>query len=115
MKFKMNKKADISITLLVLGIVAIIFLTIFSFIKENNDRSDGFSGIGLIETMNSVQEELALPGFETDYGNKFKRNGIQVNMTERGLVGGYYKEECTTFGFINCQVKRKVFVQPSLR
>ena len=51
----MNKKADISITLLVLGIVTICFLTIFSFIKTNNDRSDDFQ----VKLLHSLSSPLA--------------------------------------------------------
>ena len=69
---KMNKKGDISIVILVIGIIAICFLAILSFVKSDNDVDDNFLGIGLIETMNSVEEELNFyekTEFEGDYGN----------------------------------------------
>ena len=50
-----NKKADISITILVLGVVALCFLTLLSFANKSN-KAD-FAGVGLIETMKSVAEE----------------------------------------------------------
>ncbi len=84
-----NRKADISITILVLGVVAISILTIFSFMGQKNNVSSDFSGIGLIETMNSVQEEIGFVNkqnkFKLDYGNVFERGNVKINI-ENGEV-----------------------------
>lgn len=55
----MNKKADIPITILVIGVFALCVLTIFSFISNNNDSQKTFAGVGLIETMYSFEKEIS--------------------------------------------------------
>ena len=57
---KMNKRADIPVTILVIGVVGICILTILSFVGSNKDNEANFLGIGLIETMLSIEEELKL-------------------------------------------------------
>ena len=86
----MNRKADISITIFVLGVVALCFLTIFSFILVNNDRSDDFFGIGLIETMNSIDEEIKLNDFETDYNNQFESGNVKITIENGKVKEGTY-------------------------
>ena len=57
---KMNKRADIPVTILVIGVVGICILAILSFVGSNKDNESNFLGIGLIETMLSIEEELKL-------------------------------------------------------
>lgn len=45
----MNKRGDITITILVLGVLAICFLALISFYMADLDTSDTFDGIRLIE------------------------------------------------------------------
>jgi len=75
MQMKMNKRADIPVTILVIGVVGICILTILSFVGSNKDNEANFLGIGLIETMLSIEEELKL------YSNeKLKFEGIYENI-----------------------------------
>lgn len=102
----MNKRADISIVILVIGIIAVCFLAILSFVKLNRDISDNFLGIGLIETMNSVEEEFNLYDekneFRGDYGNVFEREGffgkVKININDENVNGVYIAKET---GFLN--------------
>tara|TARA_Y100000310_G_scaffold303088_1_gene341089 strand:+ start:2736 stop:3059 length:324 start_codon:yes stop_codon:yes gene_type:complete len=96
----MNKKADISIVILVLGVVAICILTIFSFVGEKNEREGDFLGIGLIETMNSIEEEfdffneLGSEFKSEDYKNNvFERKGVNIkNINSEEVIGTYSKK-----------------------
>lgn len=102
----MNKRADISIVILVIGIIAVCFLAIFSFVKVNGDIDDNFLGIGLIETMNSVEEEFNFYDekgeFRGDYGRVFEREGffgkVKININDEKVNGIYIVKER---GFIN--------------
>jgi len=53
-----NKKADIPITILVLGILAVCTLAIFSFVSSEKKISESFAGIGAIETLLSTEEQI---------------------------------------------------------
>jgi|TARA_B100002003_G_scaffold153457_1_gene142242 polynucleotide 5'-kinase involved in rRNA processing len=53
-----NKKADIPVTILVIGVFAICSMAIFSFIYSTNNIQKDFVGVGLIETINSIEEEI---------------------------------------------------------
>ena len=97
----MNKKADISIIILVLGVVAICILTIFSFVGVNNERKSDFLGIGLIETMNSIEEEINFYGetkFESgDYKNNvFDGGNVVIKDINSNRVTGTYTKNGKT-------------------
>jgi hypothetical protein len=94
MTLKSKKKADISITILVLGVVALCFLTIMSFASKNN-KAD-LAGVGLIETMKSFAEENAFyseTGFKSeDYKNgKLLRGNVEISPQGNDLIGTYKK------------------------
>lgn len=102
----MNKRADISIVVLVIGVIMICFLAIFSFVKVNRDINDNFLGIGLIETMNSIEEEFNFYDekneFSGDYGNVFEREGffgkVKININDENVQGIYVAKGT---GFLN--------------
>ena len=48
---RMNRKGDIPITILVIGVIAVCILTIFSFMMSKSDIDETFVGAGLIETI----------------------------------------------------------------
>ena len=52
-----NKRGDISITLLVLGVFAVCTLTLFSFYISGVDGKETALRIGMIEKINSLAEE----------------------------------------------------------
>ncbi|MEX0932669.1 MAG: hypothetical protein WDZ77_01035 [Candidatus Pacearchaeota archaeon] len=86
----MNKKGDISITILVLGVVALCFLTIFSFITFKNNFNDDFSGIGLIETMKAFEEEenfFANSDFSRIGPSGFESGEVMVKNEGEKIVG----------------------------
>ena len=66
MKIK-NKRGDIPVVILVVGVVAICALAIFSFIDSSNKISKNFVGPGLIEDVLELKEEMRLYG-EDSYG-----------------------------------------------
>jgi len=52
-----NKKGDIPVTILVIGVVAICILAILSFLSSSFNFSHSFAGISEIEEMNSKIDE----------------------------------------------------------
>ena len=103
-----NKRADISITILVLGVVAISILTIFSFINSKYEINEDFLGIGLIETMNSIEEEIKFNDkteFEsTDYKNVFERGNVIIEI-DGNIMEGYYPDKEKRMVFVEYKFK----------
>ena len=94
----MNKRADISITILVLGIVALCFLTIFSFITSERGDEGSIIGIGLMETMHSISEEQKFyndpeTDFEGVYGNLYEKGNVRVEIIGEKILGEYFVKE----------------------
>ena len=92
MQMKMKKRADIPVTILVIGVVGICILAILSFVGSNKDNEANFLGIGLIETMLSIEEELNFfdkTKFSGNYGNSFERNGVRITLKGNEIVGNY--------------------------
>ena len=88
----MNKKGDISITILVLGVVAICFLTILSFMNGSVESS--FVGVGLIETINSIDEEIKNGINNEDYNDKFEKGNVKIeNINSNKITGTYIKKD----------------------
>ncbi len=54
----MNKRGDISITLLVMGVFAVCTLTLFSFYISGVDGKETALKIGIMEKINSLAEEI---------------------------------------------------------
>ena len=93
MQMKMNKRADITVTILVIGVVGICILTILSFVGSNKDNEANFLGIGLIETMLSIEEELNFyeeTEFDKDYGKEFERGNVKINTEGKKVLKGTY-------------------------
>lgn len=94
-----NKRGDIPITILVIGVVGVCILTIFSFINFSGHTRETFVGPGLIETIYSIQEENNLKNIQSfqevvgyegynlkiifDENNQFPINGT---YTKKGKV-----------------------------
>ncbi len=55
-----NKRGDIPITILVIGILAICILAIFSFYLSNRNVKDDFSSISAIEKVLIAKEKISL-------------------------------------------------------
>ena len=124
----MNKRADISIIILVLGVVAVCSLAIFSFYSSKISVENDFVGLGIIEKINSFAEEVKF------YKNsEINENSLEVmkvftqgisqdNVIFKGtkeikdekevysITGNYFVEDCNLW-FIGCDNKRMVFVE----
>jgi len=55
-----NKRGDIPITILVIGILAICILAIFSFYSSSKSVKDDFSSISAIEKVLITKEKISL-------------------------------------------------------
>ncbi|MBI2044062.1 hypothetical protein HYT24_01735 [Candidatus Pacearchaeota archaeon] len=109
MNLKNNKKADIPITILVIGIVAICILTISSFWYAKNQQEKDFLGIGLIETMIAVSEETYFyddTDFDGEYSTIFssksfsdvdKLGYIDIIIGDNQLEGTYSQRTQNVF------------------
>jgi len=54
----MNRKGDIPVTILVLGVIAVCALAIFSFYSSSVLVKDSFVGVGIVERLNAFAEEV---------------------------------------------------------
>ena len=54
-----NKRGDIPITILVIGILAICILAIFSFYSSDRNVKDDFSSVGVIEKVLIAKEKIS--------------------------------------------------------
>jgi hypothetical protein len=62
-----NKRGDIPITILVIGILAICILAIFSFYSSSKSVKDDFSSVGVIEKVLIVKEKISLYGESLEF------------------------------------------------
>lgn len=83
---KMNKRGDIPITILVIGILAICTLAIFSFYFSNRSVKSGFSSVGVIEKVLVTKEKISL------YSNslEFTQNEIEEIFNIKPDIQGKY-------------------------
>jgi len=84
-KNKMNKKADITITILVIGVFIVCTLAIFSFISETSKSNQHLASVGFLETINSMKEEIQF----TPLPYKMEKNGLNINMDGYQIKGNY--------------------------
>jgi len=92
-----NKKGDIPITILVMGIIAVCVLTIFSFYFDVSKQKESFVGAGLIETIYSVQEEGL---------NSFEEEGVKISFGDE-IVASYI----STSGWVNKKEKTLIEIK----
>lgn len=52
----MNKKGDITVTIFVIGVVALCFFALISFYISNSGTSDNFKNLGAIQEVNNKIE-----------------------------------------------------------
>ncbi len=88
MKNKMNKRGDIPVTILVIGVVLICCLAIFSFFSSTAKIRKSFVGLGVMEELNSQIEEAA-----------FNRSSPEGIFLEKKLAKGilWWKSESILF------------------
>ena len=83
----MNKKGNLPIIILVLGVLAVCSLALLSFYSSNLKVSNNFAGVKLIEKLNSQ---------------------IETNLYQEKLVEGLYEHKnVTTFNFKDGFLKEK--------
>ncbi len=56
-KINMNRRGDIPITFLVIGIILVCCIAVFSFISSTIKTRDSLIGVNLVEKLNSQAEE----------------------------------------------------------
>ncbi|HUW44115.1 MAG TPA: hypothetical protein VMV95_04105 [Bacillota bacterium] len=61
-----NKRGDIPITILVIGVLAICALAIFTFYTSSRNFKNGFDSIDIIEKISIEKEKISL--YEKDLG-----------------------------------------------
>jgi len=59
---KRDKRGDIPITILVIGIILVCAIAIFSFFSSTIKARNSFVGIGFVEKLNSQIEEKSFAG-----------------------------------------------------
>jgi len=90
-----NRRGDIPVTLFVLMVVLICILTILSFSYSKIKSQDSFFGVGLIETVKSVSEEVSFyekTQFTSDYGNLFSSRNVLVEVNGNIIEGKYSRK-----------------------
>lgn len=78
---KLNKKGNIPVTILVLGIFAICGFALLTFFISDFDVSNSFGGIGLLEKVNSHADEYV---FYKNQGISQERLDSYFNLTTEG-------------------------------
>ncbi len=92
-KRRLNKRGDIPITILVIGVLLVCALAIFSFFSSTIKTRNYFAGVGVVEKMNSQIEEKIFNGESPD-GLYFEKNvtkGILFWKKEVLLFSAEYK------------------------
>ena len=121
----MNKKADISIIILVLGVIAVCGLAILSFYSSEISVKKDFIGLEMIEKINSLAEEVKFyedPEINEDsfkimeiFSEEISKDNIVFRGTKLkegySLTGDYSIKECSLFWFLDCEDKRIVFIE----
>jgi len=102
----LNKKGiSIPIAIFVLGVIAIFSLVVFSFHFSDREIEESFVGIGLIETVNSLAEEVAfhrergLRRYSGEESFVLKRPGVvglpgevRIDVEQDRIVGKWYSK-----------------------
>lgn len=127
-----NKKADIPIIILVLGVVAVCGLAILSFYSSGISVKKDFIGLGMMEKINSLSEEIEFYKsseikkdpekiMEIFNGgisqNKIVFKGVKEKKDGKefySLTADYSIEECE-YLFVVCEDSRMVFIEYSFK
>ncbi len=83
----MNKKANLPIIILVLGVLAVCSLALLSFYSANLKVSNNFAGVRLIEKLNSQIETNLYEGKSVD--NLYEHK----NVTAFNFKDGFLKKK----------------------
>lgn len=80
-----NKRGDIPVTILVIGVFAICALAIFSFLYSTKQVQNNFVGVGLIETVLAVEEEIRFDDF-SELGRFSEKQILSLDNAAPGEV-----------------------------
>jgi hypothetical protein len=100
---RLNKRGDVPITLLVIGVFAICTLALLSFFLANLKIEKAFSGVSLMENVNSIAEKIKfyeINSLNVDFGET--KNGDSILKTEKkedyySIIGQYKISEGFAF------------------
>ena len=95
----MTKKANVSVTILVIGILAVCDLALISFIVSKTSVRESFTGVALMEKMNSQIEDYS-------FYHDFARVDTKINSQEERV---FYQEKKKSFGILFWRKDRVVF------
>ncbi len=95
----MAKRANIPVTILVIGIFAVCTLALLSFIISKVNFREHFVGVGLMEKMNSQIEDYSV---HKDLGR------VDIKINDKG-ERVFYQEKKKTYGILLWQKERVVF------
>ena len=120
-----NKRADITIVILVIGVIAVCFLAIFSFYSSDINLKKDFIGIEMIHEINSLSDEIKfyknskinkepseimnIFSQDTDEDEKIVFTGRKNTDDGRDVYNidvTYFEEEKKFFGLIPGEKKR---------
>jgi len=88
MNRKWNKKGDLPVTILVIGVFAICTLALLSFIHSSHKLDKSFDALKLVEEANAKIESEGLNSFYIDK----KENRFSPGFDENGKFS-FFKEE----------------------
>jgi hypothetical protein len=112
-KLLKNKRADITIVILVIGIFAASALTLYSFYSSTTDIKGSFVGWNLIEKINSISEENKfheLIGSNQKVSGTFKEDKAEIIVEDNKITGNYSVQECS-YWIVGCINKRLIFIE----
>jgi hypothetical protein len=89
----MNKRGDIPITILVIGVFAVCVLSIFGFMISANKMNGKLVGPGMIESVLATEEEFK---FKQEIGVEnqliFEKENSLIEIEDRIIKGIFYEE-----------------------
>lgn len=95
----MNKKGDVSITILVIGIFAACTLAVISFLISQNSMQSNFSDMGTVENASVqldnfyfyVNSGMTYEQAAKEIGANIKGNKLIINSETKGVVSVQYR------------------------
>ena len=94
-----NSKGDIPITILVIGIILVCMVALFSFFSSTIKMRNSFSGIGMVEQLNSQIEENTFYGRVSGTSSSGDINSA-INFAKNNKVGNRIcdcKDQCANY------------------
>lgn len=107
----MNKRGDIPVTVLVLGVFAVCTMALFSFAYSNFKIGNSFVGLDLVEKINSKYDEYSFYktlGFDDNKIKTFLEEGEKDFLFEGNSF--YVNKTQTKFRVSLSEWRREVFL-----